>query len=279
MSRTEFRNASGLANRRQLSTARDMATLARALIRDFPQNYAVFSTKTFTYKGRAHRNHNRLLRKYPGVDGIKTGYIRASGFNLAASATRGGRRLIAVVLGGKSPRSRDRRVAKLLDRGFADLASRNLWASGNQGKRPAPPARKPSSAMAVAGIDPTGTAGPERFGPTPKAGRVETGSAANSSRDRIWGVQVGAYYQYKPALRAARAAARRAPDILTGTRENVSTLKGRRGRLYRARLVGLSRSHAGRACRRLETIKIDCLVVKVGRRFALIRDERRIARN
>ena len=267
MSRTEFRNASGLAHRRQLSTARDMATLARALIRDFPDDYAIFSTRTFTYKGRAHRNHNRLLRKYPGVDGIKTGYIRASGFNLAASATRGGRRLIAVVMGGKSPRSRDRQVTRLLDRGFTDLASRTLWASGTLGKSPAPPTQKTSSTMAIAGIDPTAAAGSERIGPTPKAGPVETGSAADPSGSRIWGVQVGAYFRYHPALRAAWVAARRVPDILAGAHENVSILNGRRGRLYRARLVGLSNGDARRACRRLETVEIDCMVVKVGRSF------------
>ncbi|MCH6590987.1 MAG: hypothetical protein IH806_10860, partial [Proteobacteria bacterium] len=84
MKRTSFRNASGLPNRRQMSTARDMATLARALIRDFPKKYAYFSTKQFIYKGRKHRNHNRLLKSYSGTDGLKTGYIRASGFNLVA---------------------------------------------------------------------------------------------------------------------------------------------------------------------------------------------------
>ncbi len=142
MKRTQFRNASGLPNRRQLSTARDMATLARALIRDFPKYYRLFATKEFVYKGKRYRNHNRLLRKYAGADGIKTGYIRASGFNLAASVSRNGRRLIAVVFGGKTPRSRDRHIAKLLDRGFAKLASTG------PDKIPAPPPRKPSFALA-----------------------------------------------------------------------------------------------------------------------------------
>ena len=91
MSRTSFRNASGLPNRRQLSTARDMATLALALIEDFPDYYQYFSTADFKYRGRRHENHNALLAHYEGTDGIKTGYTRASGYNLVASSVRDGR--------------------------------------------------------------------------------------------------------------------------------------------------------------------------------------------
>ncbi|MEE8394076.1 MAG: D-alanyl-D-alanine carboxypeptidase family protein, partial [Rhodospirillales bacterium] len=118
MSRTTFRNPSGLPHRGQLSTARDMATLARSLIRDFPQYYHYFSARSFSYGGRDHLNHNKLLNTYDGADGIKTGYIRASGFNLVASARRGERRLIGVIFGGKSPGARNRLMAKLLDKGF-----------------------------------------------------------------------------------------------------------------------------------------------------------------
>lgn len=101
MSSTTFRNASGLPNPSQVTTARDIATLGRALWRDFPQYYPYFSRDRFTYRGRVIANHNVLLRTYPGADGIKTGYIRASGYNLAASAVRNGRRIVAVVLGGR----------------------------------------------------------------------------------------------------------------------------------------------------------------------------------
>ena len=118
MTNTRFRNASGLPNRRQLSTARDLATLIRALHRDFPQYYGFFKTRGFSYGGRRHENHNRLLDRYAGADGVKTGFIRASGFNLAASAERDGVRLIAVVLGTRSPRARDLHTMGLLERGF-----------------------------------------------------------------------------------------------------------------------------------------------------------------
>ena len=126
MKRTSFRNASGLPNRRQLSTARDMARLARALQRRFPHHYAVFKTKAFSYKGRRYKNHNKLLSNYAGTDGIKTGYTHASGFNLAASTVRDGRRVIAVVFGGKTAKSRDRHMRKLLDRSFTKLAKRGV---------------------------------------------------------------------------------------------------------------------------------------------------------
>jgi D-alanyl-D-alanine carboxypeptidase len=148
MTRTNFRNASGLPNRRQLSTARDMARLAQALIEDYPQFYTYFSTEKFTYKGRTYSNHNSLLRRYAGTDGLKTGYTRASGFNLAASSLRDGRRLIAVVFGGKTASSRDRHITGLLDKGFASpTMTRPLTARA--GPAVAPPPRKPASLAAV----------------------------------------------------------------------------------------------------------------------------------
>ncbi|MEZ5830341.1 MAG: D-alanyl-D-alanine carboxypeptidase [Dongiaceae bacterium] len=118
MTRTTFRNANGLPNPNQRTTARDMATLSIALIRDFPQYYGYFKRTSFTYRGVTFRGHNKLLKTFPGYDGIKTGYIRASGFNLASSAERNGRRLVVVVMGGTSPSMRDRKVADLLGQGF-----------------------------------------------------------------------------------------------------------------------------------------------------------------
>ena len=121
MRNTEFRNASGMPNRRQVSTARDMATLARALLYDFPHYYPLFATQEFRFRGKRYKSHNRLLKRYKGVDGIKTGYIKASGYNIVASAVRNGRRVIAVVIGGKKAATRDRQVIRLLDRFWGKL--------------------------------------------------------------------------------------------------------------------------------------------------------------
>jgi D-alanyl-D-alanine carboxypeptidase len=115
---TVFRNASGLPDPAQITTARDMATLGLRLLADFPAEYRYFSTESFSLRGRIHRNHNRLLASYDGADGIKTGYIRASGFNVVTSATRNGRRLVGVVLGGASAAERDQHMADLLDQAF-----------------------------------------------------------------------------------------------------------------------------------------------------------------
>jgi D-alanyl-D-alanine carboxypeptidase len=114
MRNTTFRNASGLPDNAQVTTARDMSILGRALQDRFPTYFAYFKTSTFSYAGQKIGNHNRLLGRIDGVDGIKTGYTRASGFNLVTSVNRSDRRLVAVVLGGTSGSSRDQRMAKLI---------------------------------------------------------------------------------------------------------------------------------------------------------------------
>jgi D-alanyl-D-alanine carboxypeptidase len=115
MSRTVYANASGLPNPDQVTTARDQAVLGRAVQDRFPRLYRYFSTPVFYYHGRAIGNHNRLLGRVRGVDGIKTGFIRASGFNLVSSMRRDDRHIVAVVMGGSSGRSRDARMRELLE--------------------------------------------------------------------------------------------------------------------------------------------------------------------
>ncbi|HEX4197139.1 MAG TPA: serine hydrolase [Caulobacteraceae bacterium] len=141
MTGTHYVNASGLPDPRQISTARDIATLSRAVMRDYPQYYHYFSIRSFDYHGLVMNNHNGMLGRTPGVDGLKTGYIGASGFNLAASAVRDNRRLIVVVLGGSSSAARDAHVADLFDAGFSVLGHRaigqNITVADNL-KEPAP---------------------------------------------------------------------------------------------------------------------------------------------
>lgn len=120
MSNTHFANASGLPDPSDTTTARDMSKLAMALYKDFPQYAHYFSTEEFMFRGRLVRGHNNLMDKYPGMDGLKTGFTNASGFNLASTAVKDGRRLFSVVLGGRTAASRDRLMARLLDDGFDD---------------------------------------------------------------------------------------------------------------------------------------------------------------
>lgn len=125
MSNTVFKNAHGLPNKpHNITTARDMATLSRSLYKHFPEYFKFFKEQQFTYKGHVYANHNHLLGRVPGVDGIKTGFINASGFNLAASVVRNNRRLIAVVMGGESVTSRDRKMEKLLEATYLFLEGR-----------------------------------------------------------------------------------------------------------------------------------------------------------
>ncbi|MCG8648714.1 MAG: hypothetical protein MI861_02715, partial [Pirellulales bacterium] len=128
MSRTRFVNPNGLPDDRQVTTARDMGLLARALIADFPEYGDLFKLGSVRIGKRKLRSHNGLLRSYDGADGMKTGYVCASGYNVVASATRDGRQLVAVVFGGRSGGARNMRAAELLDYGFRRYGWKSLFA-------------------------------------------------------------------------------------------------------------------------------------------------------
>lgn len=240
MKKTTFRNASGLPHRGQLSTARDMAQLGRRLMQDFPRYYKYFSRRTFTYGGVTHKTHNKLLKTYQGVDGIKTGYIRASGFNLVASARRDGHRIIGVVFGGRSSRSRNYTMTRLLNEGFAKLENRAYVKASPK----ASPRRKTAPVRKWA-----------------KKRKPSTHVAAQSRKGPvIWGIQVGAYKKYGQAYkRATKVYSKFSRYLRSGTVE-VSELSKRNHRsLYRARISGISKRQAYRACKVLERRRIDCM--------------------
>ena len=240
MKRSRFRNASGLPNRRQRSTARDMALLARALLRDFPQYYHYFSKQTFKYGRKVHRNHNKLLASYGGADGIKTGYTRASGFNVAVSAKRGQRRLIAVVIGGRTARTRDRHVARLLDDAFAKLRKRDRAAAKRRGRPALPVARA----------------------------TAQTRTQADAT-DRIvvaanWAIQVGAFRRFAAARRQVHRATSAVPSLLSGRQVSIVAIGGAGGAgadLYRARLTGVTERVAREACAALRRRDLECVPV------------------
>jgi D-alanyl-D-alanine carboxypeptidase len=129
MSRTTFKNASGLPNPAQVTTARDMATLGLRLMRDFPQYYPYFRSTSFVYKGRLVNGHNRLVGRFPGTDGIKTGYTGASGFNLVTSTKRDGKRVVGVVMGARSSGTRNAHMMTIISRAFPKAVSGNTVAA------------------------------------------------------------------------------------------------------------------------------------------------------
>ena len=126
MSRTLYRNASGLPNDEQWTTARDLTVLARSLEERFPSYFDYFSTAEFDYDGEIIGNHNHLLGRVEGVDGIKTGYTRASGFNLLTSVHRDGRSLVAVVIGGRTAGGARPRMEDLIEAHIAEASDRAI---------------------------------------------------------------------------------------------------------------------------------------------------------
>jgi D-alanyl-D-alanine carboxypeptidase len=154
MRNTTYRNANGLPNDEQITTARDQALLGIAIQERFPKYYRYFSLPSFVYRGNAMRNHNHLLGQVEGVDGIKTGYTRDSGFNLVTSVRRGARHIVAVVLGGRSASSRDARMRDLIDTHIAEASTKPPVALVAEAARPEPvpaQAAKPQLASADTG--------------------------------------------------------------------------------------------------------------------------------
>ncbi len=252
MKRTVYQNASGLHDPDQVTTAFDQAILARAMMYHFPREYAYFKTRAYTYEGVTHRNHNRLMSRYSGMDGIKTGYIGPSGFNLVASARRDGRRLIGVVFGGRSAVTRDNRMAEILNHGFRQMVAENsktpatttpvLYAANDTAR----------TAAAVPNADPIGE-GDEQ---------LESDRAPAKMQDaKKWAVQVGTFKNQRKGLSAIASAKRRASAVLKGA--TASVIKARNGRhiLYRARFTGLSEKEARDACSSLTQAGHSCLTL------------------
>lgn len=297
MSKTTFKNASGLPNSRQITTAHDLATLSRALAREFPQYYHYFATSTFAWNGRTYRTHNAVTETYPGAEGLKTGYTRISGFNLATAATRDGNRLIGVVMGGKSVRSRDAHMRELLDGAYAAIAGNPmLIASVPEGPTPrlkptlvarleaerATPTIADSDAirkelMAAADRMSANEPGDDDIS-TLIAAADSPGNAEGLSApaDSLWGegdletpavngwsVQIGAYSTKRMAESELEEAADK--GRLTGrarTIEPMATADG--SSLFRARFTTLTAPDAAAVCQSLREKSVSCFVVQDG---------------
>jgi D-alanyl-D-alanine carboxypeptidase (penicillin-binding protein 5/6) len=291
MNNSHFVDASGLPDSRQLTTARDIAILSRAVMRDYPQYYALFGKKEFVWRGHPIANHNGLLGKMPGVDGIKTGFTNASGFNLAASAVRDNRRLIAVVMGGNSVAARDTHVADLLETGFTVLRKRDHGETTTIAQNlsePAPvgPLVRPSTEEGDGEQDSlkivvaeNGLRGPQTSAPAAKAApaapvqvaadeRPTRASKAHGKRGRLelaaakgaWQVQLGSYGNRKMAQDALSKLNRKFAVALTASKGRVDRSAGK----YRVRFAGLSANRAREACETIKSKGSDCLALGPG---------------
>jgi D-alanyl-D-alanine carboxypeptidase len=240
MSRTSFRNASGLPDPNQWTTARDLATLGRRIVLDFPQMYGYFGVSGFVWHNRVILNHDTMLRSYPGADGMKTGFTDYSGHNLETSAVRGGVRLIGVVMGASSNSERDQQMAMLLDDGFNQM---NV-----------PSSRFGGGLIALANAATTFSVHPAQ--PVPDVGQSML--ASRIARDRA--VQVGAFPAERTAWAIAQEAARLAPE---GQPRVQPIVFGRRT-LYHAQLLGLSEAEARTVCAAVSRRVAGCQVFRMG---------------
>jgi len=248
MTRTTFKNASGLPNRGQLSTARDMATLGMAIRRNHPKFFKLFKTKHFVYQGTKYTNHNNLLGSYSGTDGIKTGYTSASGFNLVASVERNGQRIIGVVFGGKKARSRDRHMIKLLNRHFKTKPSKPLV-------RIAKPSEIPLARPTITIVEKS----VKNFNIPP------TLKLPPSDKEEDWFIQIGAVKNRLNAHKAARNARNMVPEQLANLPASLSKITRTSNKnntveyLWRVRFIELAENQARSVCAELWTSGFSCI--------------------
>ena len=278
MSRTTFRNASGLPNRAQVSTARDMVKLATAIRRDFPRYYRYFQTKSFRFRGRVFKNHNRLLGRYTGTEGIKTGYTNASGYNLVASVRRDGTHLIGVIFGGSTSARRDSKMIRLLERGFAKMA--------RFARQPKPPFPMPRpDRMLLAALSAEVAPDQVKTKPVPIAASKNPSAMADRLGSGVpsiippeffkrandapieppvlkhWGIQVGAYSNDAPAHAVIATARGHLGPAIDHGRPRVERVRRKHGIIYRARIVGLREVEARDACAILVAKHLPCVPV------------------
>ena len=249
MTRTTFRNASGLPNRGQLSTARDMATLGIAIRKNHPKFFKLFKTKSFIYKGIKYTNHNNLLGSYSGTDGIKTGYTNASGFNLVASVERNGQRIIGVVFGGKKARSRDKHMVTLLNKYFKTSLSKPLVRIAKPSELPK---TRPKIVVAEKNI--------KNFKIPPKI--INNMIPNNIQED--WFIQIGAFKNRLNAHKAARNARNIVPEQLGNLPASLSKItksstNNNLQYLWRVRFVELAENQARSVCAELWTSGLSCI--------------------
>lgn len=235
MKNTTFKNASGLPNRQQKTTARDMALLGAAMYHHFPQYYDLFATKSFTYKNQTIYTHNHLLKSFEGADGMKTGYTAASGFNIITSAERNGQRVIAVTMGHNTAKSRDTKVALMMNKALTKLAV------SDQVK---------NSRMFASIEEKTLNAEEE----------VQVASAEAPVEDS-WGIQVGAFSNYIKARNYALKIKKEVARKYAGKDIDVEPFESGAAIIYRSKIIGFAKNDADEACKGLKKSNKSCIVV------------------
>ena len=250
MSRTTFQNPHGLPNSGHISTARDMAKLANALLRDHRTYYPLFAQRELTYRGHTRKNTNALLGTTEGVDGFKTGYTYASGYNLTISAVRDGHRLVAVVMGGASGASRNQHMRDLIDRGFEVIKSRPTTAPRQiTVKREPLPSQRTPQVASTAILKLRGSGGQTQT-------VIHGNPTVTRPKTAIWSLYLGTFQTPNAALTHIDQITQNAPALKEF--QHIVT----ENRQFQARLTGLDHSNARELCSHLKSQAQSCLMVQ-----------------
>ena len=260
MKHTTFKNASGLPNSKQKTTARDMATLAMAVYHHFPQYYSWFSLHSFKYRGQTITGHNHLLKTFSGADGMKTGYTAASGYNIITSAKRYNKRVIAVTMGHRYMNERDKKAALMMDKGLVELKS---------GKVNVATLKQSIDGTKVTRVAQTGNVSSKVKKPvinvSSKAKKIPEvlpeKQVAVKKDNGSYAVQVGSFTEYKRAHNHAVSTKNMLVKKFAVRETEVEKVAAGRGYMYRSKIVGLNKQEAVRICQSMKQQKKSCLVI------------------
>ena len=271
MKNTTFKNASGLPNRQQKTTARDMAMLAAAMYHHFPQYYDLFSLRKFSYQGKTYYTHNHILKNFEGADGMKTGFTNAAGFNIVTSAQRDGQRVIAVTMGHNTIKSRDKKVAQMMDQGLTKLALNSKMKDANLYAEIVKEENKPNDIekqLADNSISTTdNTEEEENANPQIEQGSADTEQTIAAIEKELeatpsWDIQIGAFSNYAKARQYAQKIQNKQFKNCKDCEIKVEAAESASAIVYRAKIVGFEKNDADKACKRLKNASISCIVVK-----------------
>ncbi len=263
MKNTTFKNASGLPNRQQKTTARDMAILAAAMYHHFPQYYKWFSLKKFSYNGKTYYTHNHILKTFEGADGMKTGFTNAAGFNIITSAERNGQRVIAVTMGHRTLKDRDKKVSKMMDKGLTVLAMNSKNKEENMFASLDPTAQLTAGEIEVASaeVDTNSPADDDNENAGTEQGSADPDAPIVVNTKESWAIQIGAFSNYSKARNYALKIQQKNLQKFAEINIAVEPFEAASAIVYRSKITGFEKSDAQAACKHLKKSKISCIVV------------------
>ena len=248
MKNTTFKNASGLPNSAQKTTARDMAILGAAMYHHFPQYYPLFSTRTFTFNGYTHYTHNKFLRNFNGADGLKTGFTNAAGYNIITSAEQNGQRVIAVTMGHRSAKGRDSHVAKMMNNGLSKLFL----------------AAKTKGANIYAALDEKSSSNESsKTYAMNTSYHIEENEEDINENPSSWGIQIGAFSNYSKARNYALEIKKEINKLYKDITVDIEAIQKNAAVIYRSKIIGFEKNTAENACIDLINSNKSCIVVAV----------------